>query len=99
MINEQFAKENNFPLWKFYKALQLFKQGVPIHIIAKRIHLNYYRAWEIIYFDMSKRVNPKRPEYVEPIVRQYYKTEDEMLIQDYKAEDLIGEEKLIFEKL
>ena len=31
--------------------------------------------------------------------KRYYTTEDEMIIQDYRIEDLTGDEKLILEKL
>jgi hypothetical protein len=110
MTNEQFTLHQNFNLKEFArlqgvdystmrKIKQLYFKDKTIYYIAKRFNLTKYEAGKIK--DKLFHIDAKRNSiiFVNKKAIQYYQTEDEMLIQDYKAEDLTGDEKLIFEKL
>lgn len=96
MTNEQFANKEKITVSTLKTIIEKFTKGVPINTIIAEHNTWYPKVSRIIDWHFTRLTDDK------PMIdlsRQYYETEDEMLIQDYKAEDLTGVEKLIFNRL
>jgi hypothetical protein len=96
MTNEQFATQQKMTVSKLRDVIDSFRDGVTVNAIIVKFKIGYLKVNRIIDFHVwqSKDLRP-----MVDMTKQYYQKENEMIIQDYKAEDLTGDEKLIFEKL
>lgn len=94
-----YSREVNIPIWKLHRIRDMFLAEVTLREISSTLHIGTRKLTKVLSWLLADIALRKRNTLQEFNPRQYYKKEDEMLIQDYKAEDLTGEEKLIFEKL
>lgn len=91
----EFAYNEKMTVENLDSIIDSFKNGMPLNTIIAKFHTNYSRVSRIIDWHMA---NVKtRP--IEEIERRYWMSEQEMEVQQYKVEDLKGEEKEIYEKL
>jgi len=96
MTNEQFARQEKMTVSKLRDIIDSFRDGTTINTLIVNYKIGYLKVKRIIAFHIWQSQD-RRP--MVDMSKQYYQTEDEMLIQDYKAEDLTGEEKLILDRL
>jgi hypothetical protein len=99
MRPDQLAKQEKIHIWKIEMIEKLFIEGVPIKEIALTIRMGHVKINRIVNWIIYTKESKRRLSNYRYNVKQYYQNEDEMLIQDYKIEDLTGDEKLILEKL
>ena len=96
---KDYALKENVPLWKMYRIRDMFFAEIPIYQISKNLRIHNTKATRIVNWflaDKSLRTQIVKSN-TNPI--QYWKNEKEMEIQEYRIEDLTGEEKEIFIKL
>lgn len=96
MTSEQLSSKEKITVSTLKTIIDKFTKGVPINTIITQHNTSYKKVSRIIDWHFT-RLTASKP--MIDLSRQYYQTEDEMTIQDYKAEDLTGVEKLIFNKL
>ena len=98
MTLKEYALKEDIPFWKMQKLIILFDAGISIRNIAVQLDFSYYKTCKYLTWRTHKKIDEHRVKSIN-IERRYYQTEDEMIIPDYKAEDLTGVEKLIFDRL
>jgi len=94
MTTREFANKINVPLWKINKVNLLLINGYTIDYIQKTLNLKNAMVNKIVaHFIYKKRRNAI------DFKEAYWENEDEMMIQEYKVEDLQGDELAYLESL
>ena len=95
---EKLSKQESIPIWKLKKIKEMFFSGIPIINIARKYGMYSNKTYRICSILMQNEPYLNRKHELDFKYR-YYKDEEEMLIQDYKAEDLKGDELEILNNL
>ena len=84
----EFAHNEKMTVENLDAIVQSFKSGLPINTIIAKFHTNYSRVSRIIDWHLAN--SKTRP--IEEIERRYWMSEQEMEVQEYRLEDLKGDE-------
>ena len=93
---KQLADSERLSLTKVNAIITDFVNGVPANEALKKHQIGHLKQLRIIDWYLAELKQSKKMVEME---RRYYKDEDEMLIQDYKVEDLKGDELEILNNL
>jgi hypothetical protein len=96
MTLKEISAENNIPYWRVCRVKELILLNIPIQEVIERAGIGQYlynRILTLIAYEKRNRITPEI-QTKEPV--HYWKTEDEMLVQEYRIEDLTGDELEIY---
>ena len=91
-----FLEQNKIRKLTYLKVIRLIKQDKSIDFIMKEMFLSRHVVNQCIYFESYVRY-ANFTKHINPV--NYWRNESEMIIPEYRACDLNGEEKQIFLRL
>ena len=93
------AEKEGLSIWTMHRIRDLYFKGNTLYSIQIELNLGQRKVKRITEWLVHGESKKNQSKSFRANKIQYWKNEDEMIVQDYKAEELTGEEKLIFDKL
>jgi hypothetical protein len=84
----QFAHNEKMTVENLDAIISSFMNGMPINTIIVKFHVGYSRVSRIIDWHLAN----SRTRPIQEVERRYWMSEQEMEVQQYKLEDLKGDE-------